>query len=169
MQVVIKAAAIETRPAEAARFEAQPLQRVARLLGGARVLRHKLDSGLDAHDMILRGLPGQALTHLVGGLQIIEPTQSLEKAMGMSLRTYQRRKDEPARKLSPEQSGRVWKFAEVLDKAIRVFGTQSAAESWLERPAIGLGQRRPIDLMSSPAGVEMVETVLMQLEYGVYV
>jgi uncharacterized protein (DUF2384 family) len=34
---------------------------------------------------------------------------------------------------------------------------------------MGLGQRRPIDLMASPAGVEMVETLLMQLEYGVYV
>ena len=158
-----------TAPMKATEAARQPLERVATLLGGARVLRHKLDSGLDAHDMILRGLPSQALTHLVGGLQVIAPTQSLEKAMGMSLRTYQRRKDDPSRKLSPEQSGRVWKFAEVLDKAIRVFGAQAAAESWMEQPAIGLGQRRPIDLMASPAGVEMVETLLMQLEYGVYV
>lgn len=156
-------------PVKAAAGASQPLERVAMLLGGARVLGRKLDSGLDAHDMILRGLPGQALTHLVGGLQVIELTQSLEKAMGMSLRTYQRRKDEPSRKLSPEQSGRVWKFAEVLDKAIRVFGAQAAAEGWMERPAMGLGQRRPIDLMASPAGVEMVETLLSQLEYGVYV
>jgi putative toxin-antitoxin system antitoxin component (TIGR02293 family) len=47
-------------------------------------------------------------------------------------------------------------------------GSQEAAEQWLERPAIGLDQRRPIDLLSTPAGVELVETFLERLEYGVY-
>ncbi|TIY10108.1 MAG: DUF2384 domain-containing protein, partial [Mesorhizobium sp.] len=39
---------------------------------------------------------------------------------------------------------------------------------WLERPAIGLDQRRPIDLLATPAGVELVEDYLERLEYGVY-
>lgn len=43
----------------------------------------------------------------------------------------------------------------------------SEAEQWLERPAIGLDQRRPIDLLGTPAGVELVEDYLERLEYGV--
>ncbi|MFH0343200.1 MAG: antitoxin Xre/MbcA/ParS toxin-binding domain-containing protein [Chromatiales bacterium] len=35
-------------------------------------------------------------------------------------------------------------------------------------PAMALDQRRPIELLSSPAGVEMVEQLLGRLEYGVY-
>jgi len=43
-----------------------------------------------------------------------------------------------------------------------------AAEQWLERPAIGLDQWRPIDLMTTPAGLELVEDFLGRIEYGVY-
>ncbi|CDZ67170.1 Hypothetical protein NGAL_HAMBI2605_54490 [Neorhizobium galegae bv. orientalis] len=77
-------------------------------------------------------------------------------------------KDAPSKPLSQEQSGRAWKFAEILSKATDVLGTQAEAEQWLERPAIGLDQRRPIDLLGTPAGVELVEDYLERLEYGVY-
>jgi putative toxin-antitoxin system antitoxin component (TIGR02293 family) len=70
--------------------------------------------------------------------------------------------------LSHEQSGRTWKLAEILAKATDVLGSREEAEQWLERPAMGLNQRRPIDLLATPAGVEMVETFLERLDYGVY-
>jgi putative toxin-antitoxin system antitoxin component (TIGR02293 family) len=148
--------------------EVAELQRVADLLGGTRILRHTVRSQLDAHDVLLQGLPGKALQHLIDRLSVLRKTASLEKAVGMSLRTFQRRKGAPAKRLSQEQSGRAWKFAEVLAKATSVFGSQSEAERWLERPAIGLEQRRPIDLLATQAGVEIVETFLQRLEYGVY-
>ena len=93
------------------------LQRVAELLGGSRVLSRKVVSALDAHELILGGLPASALDHLVGRLRILHKADSLEKAVGMSVRTYQRRKEAPSKPLSQEQSGRAWKFAEILAKA----------------------------------------------------
>lgn len=147
---------------------AEDLQRVADLLGGSRTLRHKLSGPLDAHEMLLQGLPGEALRHLVNNLSVLHKTDSLEKAVGMSLRTFQRHNEEPAKPLNQEQSGRTWKFAEILAKATKVLGSQQEAEAWLERPAIGLNQRRPIDLLATPAGVELVETFLGRIEYGVY-
>ncbi|MGX5831980.1 type II RES/Xre toxin-antitoxin system antitoxin [Mesorhizobium sp. 43Arga] len=144
------------------------LQKVEALLGGSRVLSRRLTGALDAHELLLSGLPASALYHLVGQLVFIDKTASLEKAVGMSLRTWQRRKDAPSKPLSQEQSGRTWKFAEILAKATDVLGTQAEAEQWLERPAIGLDQHRPIDLLGTPAGVELVEDYLERLEYGVY-
>ena len=143
------------------------LQKVADLLGGPRILSRRITSTLDAHELLLDGLPGSALTHFVSHLLFIQ-TDSLEKAFGMSLRTFQRRKDTPDKPLSQEQSGRTWKFAEILAKATDVFGSQEEAEQWLERPAIGLDQRRPIDLLATPAGIELVEQYLTRLAYGVY-
>ena len=143
------------------------LQKVADLLGGPRILSRRITSALDAHELLLDGLPGSALTHFVSPLLFIQ-TDSLEKAFGMSLRTFQRRKDAPDKPLSQEQSGRTWKFAEILAKATDVFGSQEEAEQWLERPAIGLDQRRPIDLLATPAGIELVEQYLTRLAYGVY-
>ncbi|RTM15262.1 MAG: DUF2384 domain-containing protein [Bradyrhizobiaceae bacterium] len=143
------------------------LQKVADLLGGPRILSRRITSALDAHELLLDGLPGSALTHFVGHLRIIQAV-SFEKAFGMSLRTFQRRKVAPDKPLSQEQSGRAWKFAEILAKATDVFGSQEEAEQWLERPAIGLDQRRPIDLLATPAGIELVEQHLTRLAYGVY-
>jgi putative toxin-antitoxin system antitoxin component (TIGR02293 family) len=144
------------------------LQRVAALLGGEGVLRHLLRGPLDTHEMLLRGLPGEALTHLISSFVVLHKTASLEKAVGISLRTFQRRKDAPGKPLSQEQSGRTWKFAEILARATALLGSQEEAEQWLESPAVGLDQRRPIDLLATPAGVELVEEFLRRLEYGVY-
>src|SRR5262249_46847776 len=107
---------------------AAELKRVSDLLGGNRVLRRTPRTRLDAHEMLLRGLPGGALTHLVGSLKVLERSASLEKAVGMSLRTFQRRRDTPARPLTPEQSGRAWKFAEILAQATSLLGSQEEAE-----------------------------------------
>ncbi len=147
---------------------AEGVERVTALFGGAQVFRRPPKTPLDAHDMLSDGMPSAALVRLFGNLGILQRSPSLEKAVGMSLRTFQRRKDTPTKPLSQEQGGRAWKFAEILAKATEVFGSQDEAERWLDRPAMGLDQRRPIDLLTTPAGVEMVEDFLTRLEYGVY-
>ena len=153
---------------EVSRRAAAEIQDVVKLLGGTRVLRHELSSPLDTHEMLLHGLPEKALSHLVDTLRVID-WRSLEKAVGMSLRTYQRRKGSPQKPLSQEQSERTWKFAEILAKASAVLGSQEDAEHWLKSPAMGLNQQRPIDLLATRAGAEIVEKFLKQLEYGIYV
>lgn len=151
--------------------EAQPsgFGDVVELLGGHRLLRRPVLGPLDAHDLLVEGLPAAALNHLMTRLTVLSTPISVEKALGMSLRTYQRHREQPARPLSPEQGGRAWKFAEILARTTALFGTQEDAERWLEGPAMGLDGRRPIDLLATPAGVEMVESHLTRLEYGVYV
>ncbi|HEY4857683.1 MAG TPA: antitoxin Xre/MbcA/ParS toxin-binding domain-containing protein [Xanthobacteraceae bacterium] len=166
------------------------LAEIAGLLGASRTLRKVPQNFLEAHEMLLRGLPAAALTHLVESFESLRWDESFAKAVGMSLRTYQRhasttakpgndkpisvrtsrdRKKKSAEKLlSQEQSGRTWKLAEILTKATAVFGTQQEAEQWLERAAIGLDQRRPIDLLATPAGAKIVEDFLDRLEFGVY-
>ena len=69
---------------------------------------------------------------------------------------------------SGKQSRRAGKYADILAKATKQLGTIDAAESWLAEPAMGLDQRRPIDLLSTPEGVQLVEEFLTRLEYGIY-
>ena len=59
--------------------------------------------------------------------------------------------------------------AEILAKASAILGSREDAERWLESPAIALNRQRPIDLLATRAGAEIVENFLSQLEYGVYV
>jgi putative toxin-antitoxin system antitoxin component (TIGR02293 family) len=139
------------------------------LLGGSGVLDHRFATTLETHDLLERGLPTGALDHLVDSVSLLRRADVLERAVGISDRTYYRRKkDTDLKPLSREQSGRVWKFAELLSRATRVMGSQEAAERWLAEPAIGLDNRRPVDLLSTPAGVELVEDYLARIDYGVY-
>jgi putative toxin-antitoxin system antitoxin component (TIGR02293 family) len=144
------------------------LAAIARLLGGTSTFRKMPRSPLEAHELLLNGLPSKALLYFVDNLVFLRWDDSFARAVGMSHRTYQRHTAENIRQLSSEQSGRAWKLAEILAKATSIFGSKEEAEQWLERPAIGLDQRKPIDLLATPAGVELVEDFLARLEYGVY-
>lgn len=146
------------------------ISRTVKLLGGRQTLHRNVQNRFEAHDLIQKGIPSNALRHLVTSVAILKVAhqRTLEKAVGISLRTYQRRRDAPGKPLSPEQSGRTWKFAEILGRATEIFGSQAKAEEWLERPALALERRKPIDLLSTPAGVETVGDHLTRLEYGVY-
>ena len=144
-----------------------PIQETSDLLGGSQILGSQIKSELDAHELLRRGLPRAALSKLVDNLHVIQVDEATV-AMGMSLRTLQRHKNTLLEHLDVQQSGRTWKFAEILAKATRVLGSQDEAELWLKSPAIGLDRKRPIDLLTTPAGVKLVEDYLERLEYDVY-
>jgi putative toxin-antitoxin system antitoxin component (TIGR02293 family) len=91
----------------------------------------------------------------------------VEKALGFSVRTLQRRKQAGTKPLNLEQSSRVWEFAEILARAISVFGSRDEAQEWMVRPDIALEQRRPLDMMATSEGRRMVEELLDRMEFGV--
>jgi putative toxin-antitoxin system antitoxin component (TIGR02293 family) len=156
----------ESRPAppEPARVP-DDLKRIADLLG----LKERPTRKLEAHDLIVHGLPGDSVVRLFTGFLLLQRVrETTARVLGLSLRTLQRRTEHPPKRLSPAESGRVWKLAEVLAKATDVMGSSELAQRWLEQPAIGLDQRRPIDVMESSEGAAMVLTLLDRLDYGVY-
>lgn len=145
------------------------ISRTYALLGGRDTIRKPVRNNLEAHDILIMGLPSAALLHLTSQVAFLATDAVLEKAIGISVRTLQRRKkDAPDAVLSVDQSNRTWKFAEILGRASEIFGSQTEAEVWLNAPAIGLDQRRPIDLLGTAVGVEAVEDYLTRIEYGVY-
>lgn len=142
---------------------------VATLFGGEKGLKHDISNPIAVHELILAGIPGAALERLVKQLPAIsDDSEAFEKAFGMSERTYQRHKADRARVLSPEQSSRTWNFARLLAKAALVLGSRAEAETWMLQPALGLEGRRPIDLLATAAGSDLVREYLERLDYGVY-
>lgn len=142
---------------------------IAMLFGGEKGLKHDVSSPIAVHELILTGIPGEALERLVKQLPAIsDDSDAFEKAFGMSERTYQRHKADRTKVLSTEQSSRTWNFARLLAKAAAVLGSQSDAEAWMLQPALGLEGRRPIDLLATAAGSDLVREYLERLDYGVY-
>jgi putative toxin-antitoxin system antitoxin component (TIGR02293 family) len=166
-------AVLQLRGSATTGYSKAPLRRKAwstadSIIGGKEVLGRSLPTPLDAHKAIEDGLPNRAMHALIDSLHEVEPSLVVEKALGISTRTFQRSREHPNKKMSTEQSSRLWATAELFEGALRVFGDQAAVEHWLVEPAIGLDGKRPIDLVATSAGAAVVKTFLHRIEYGVY-
>ena len=144
------------------------VQVATELLGGRRVLHRQVTTEEDAHELVLRGIPAEAMAKLFAGVVSLS-SHVLLTAIGVSERSFARRKATPKTRLPVDESERLWRFAEVLAHATRVFGSQAEAEQWLDRPAIGLDHRKPIDLLRTHPGARLVSEYLTRIEHGVYV
>lgn len=93
----------------------------------------------------------------------------VERITGKSIRTIQRKaKDASVDRLNSQQSAVAFQYAQVLEHATAVFGTQKLAEEWLERPCKYLDNNVPLELIDNSLGFQLVEEYLERLELGVY-
>ncbi len=93
----------------------------------------------------------------------------VERITGKSVRTVQRlaKETEPVR-LNQQQSTVAFQFAQTLEHATRVFGSQALAEDWLQKPCKYLDGHVPLDLVDNSLGFQVVEDYLTRIEHGVY-
>ena len=137
------------------------------MLGGRRVLKHWPQSRAEIHGALVQGLPGSVLVSLMDQLMAV-PLDDLAAALGLSSRTLRRLREQPAKLLPADLASKTWQLAELLAQAATVFGDDQAAQRWLLAPAMGLDGERPIDLLRTLQGSELVAEFIGRLEHGVY-
>lgn len=123
-------------------------------------------SHIETHDLVTRGLPVASVRELIASFHDV-PREEILKAMGISERTLQRA-IAADRRLDVNASDRTLRLAAVTERAAEVLGSREVAERWLVTEAVGLDRRRPIDLLQSTEGTELVKTLLTRMDYGVY-
>lgn len=126
------------------------------------VLGLEADSDLGLFQRVQEGLPVETLDRL----QEFGDLSDEEFAAIIPRRTesYQRER----KRLSKAQSDRVVLAALVFARAHRVFGNREKANRWMTRKHASLGGKRPIDLLRTSTGAELVREVLVRIEHGVY-
>jgi len=124
------------------------------------------ESSIRMHGLILEGAPISIVSDLVRDFEALKDPAIFQKATGMSMRTYHRKKKQD--RLTPVQGERTLRFKKLYEKAKEVFQSEDKAEEWMVSPALALSGERPVDLVATEYGAEMVEDVLTRLEYGVY-
>lgn len=137
------------------------------LLGGRRAFKQWPQSRAEIHGALVQGLPSSLLISLLDQLDLLA-IDDVAAALGLSSRTLRRLREQPERSLPPDLASKAWQLAEVLAKAGTVFGGAAAAQRWLATPAMGLDGVRPIDLLRTLQGSELVAEFLGRLEHGVY-
>jgi len=59
-------------------------------------------------------------------------------------------------------------IARILEIASEAFDDADRARRWLEEPNIQTGNKPPVSLIGTPEGFAAVESVLRQIQYGVF-
>ncbi|QVL50237.1 MAG: DUF2384 domain-containing protein [Thiocapsa sp.] len=113
---------------------------------------------------VRRGLPVTGVARLQKKLRVRE--SDLLYLIGMSTQTFKHRKQEHEH-LNAIESDRLYRLAKIEARAVEVFEDEEIAANWLKAPNRALGEK-PISLLDTEAGTDMVERVLTRIEYGVY-
>jgi putative toxin-antitoxin system antitoxin component (TIGR02293 family) len=125
-------------------------------------------SSVMAHDAVMKGVSGRALTRIWESTRGTLPTDAILKAIGVSARTAHRIKTDPDKPLDARTTDGIYRLESVRALAKEVLGSAEAANEWLNTEAMGLEFRKPIDLVSTSPGAEAVKTLLQRMRYGVY-
>jgi putative toxin-antitoxin system antitoxin component (TIGR02293 family) len=126
-------------------------------------------SQLHLHDFIQAGIPRYELVKTFRTFPFLSNEENMSNVLGVSSRTLQRMESTGDKNLSTEQASRLISFVKIMSLATQVLGGKKQAEDWLQRKAIALDQRRPIDLLTTDVGAQAVQTLLEQIDAGVYV
>lgn len=87
--------------------------------------------------------------------------------IGVSIRTYQRQKQ--TANITYAASENVLKLAELYEAGLIAFDNNIASFiSWLNSPIPALNNDKPIELLSSNLGIDLVKEELLRIEYGIY-
>lgn len=122
--------------------------------------------GAKLHDALHKGLSFCVYGKLaeLAGLE----KKELAKCALIAPATLQRRAK--TGRFNQQESDRLYRLAELLKAAADLFeGDMDASRDWLHKPALGLGGRRPIDMLATTAETEAVLDLIGRLEHGVVI
>jgi putative toxin-antitoxin system antitoxin component (TIGR02293 family) len=120
-------------------------------------------SEFDLAEIVEKGLPTDNLALLkLQGLTFTEVSEIV-----ISPRTLKHRRAR-GEHLSHEESDRLVRVARIVALADEIFGDHSKALLWLRTDDDRLGGRRPLSLLQTEAGGRVIESLLWQVDEGVY-
>ncbi len=147
------------------------LRRSREILGGSRAVGALPATRMDLHKAMQAGRFRYAavLDALLTRLPELDD-EDIAGVLGVSSRTLKRNRAEatPDKAMPADLASKAWLLAETTARAEAVFGGIRQAGAWMTRPAVGLDGHRPIDMLRTLQGAELVHEFLTRLEYGVY-
>jgi putative toxin-antitoxin system antitoxin component (TIGR02293 family) len=136
--------------------------RIANVMGGRAVLRHRVRSIQDLEQTVARGLPKGALRSTVE--RALTNKADVRRVMFRLVpeATFKRRV-----RLSPAESERTERLARVIAAAEYAWNNQEDAREWLAKHHTELGRRSPLETAMTELGARQVEELLDRLVYGI--
>lgn len=135
---------------------------VLELLGGRKTFRGKFETTLDLVDLGEKGLTKASLLELAEFLEL--SVAQMARLLPITERTIQRYSR--STRLSRAVSDHLLEIARLAVRGIDVFGDKKRLLDWLQRTNVALGGRKPMDLLASTLGIDLVNDELGRIEHG---
>jgi putative toxin-antitoxin system antitoxin component (TIGR02293 family) len=135
------------------------------VLGGEVILGRVVRRSGELAEMVREGLPVRSLFLLAERLDLRQA--EISEKIGIPQRTLTRRITQDSR-LTPAESDRTVRLAQVYANAAETLGSGDKAAAWLKTPNRALRGERPLDQLDTDPGVREVEDLLGRIAYGVY-
>lgn len=133
---------------------------------GAFDLGLDVTNPIDVHRELLAGLPFSSLAKFERASKLT--WSEIARIIGVPARTLARRKQKKT-KFRPDESERLYRLASLYRLAIELFdGDEAAAKHWLESPRKAFGGASGFELARTEVGARRVESLIHQLENGVF-
>ena len=136
---------------------------VVSVLGGAKVVGKSVRTPEDLAERVRKGLPFNALVAVMEHYRVARDV--LCSILHLSPRNFLRRKTQ--KRLSPDESDRLYRLARVIAHANRVFEDPEESADWIQSPNVSLGKQQPLTLLDTDIGVQQVDQVLGRIEHGI--
>lgn len=133
----------------------------AERLGGPETLGCEVRSDADLVRVVESGLPTECLKAL--GEHGVSDQEIHVLIINPRTLSHRRLK---AQRLTLEESDRAARVARLLALTERTFANREKASKWLHRELGIFGGRRPIDLIRTHAGAQLVEEALARIAWG---
>lgn len=95
-----------------------------------------------------------------------ESARGVRAALKLSERTLARRRS--TGRLSAAESDRFYRLITLYLQAADVLESPEAADSWMNSPALALGDHTPLEYAQNEAGARQVSDLLVRIDHGVY-
>lgn len=137
-----------------------PAQEPMAIYGG---YGHQFESAIVLAVEAVKGLGAKALSDLevVTGLS----RQAIARFLHVTSRSINRYLED-GRTLDAAKSETVLRLFALYKKGTEVMGSKEEFNRWLSRPALGLGNHIPFDLMETATGITLIDEELDRIAHG---
>ena len=133
-------------------------------MGGESVLPGRPRAVLEWIAVVRKGISANGIDAAVRVMGIGQSEWA--RALDIPERTLGRRKKEGV--LSRDESGKLVRLAQVIERAVEVFEDERAALNWLKNPNAALGGTSPLSLLDTELGSMAGVNTLGRIEHGVF-
>ena len=91
--------------------------------------------------------------------------EQIEATLNKSIKTFNNYRDKKIA-LDAVTSEKLLKLFALYSKGAEVFGSLDAFTDWLSKPAYGIGNQVPEDIIDTVTGIDLINEELVRIEFG---